>query len=98
MSHIPALVLCVLSFGALALAMERHQHDIWGRMLAASTTRWLRTIGWLGLCLALYVLVRTQGWGMGLVSFSGHTSLAAGVVCLAMIVHARQAGKDRQGP
>lgn len=90
MSHIAALVLCVLSFGALALAMERHQHDIAGRALAASTTHWLRMAGWLGLSLALYILVQAQGWGMALVSFSGYTSLAAGVVCLAMVVHARR--------
>jgi hypothetical protein len=90
MTHVVALVTCLLSFGALALAMERHQHDIVGRVLAASTTRWLRTAGWLGLGLALYVLVQAQGWGMALVSFSGHTSLAAGLVCLAMVVHARR--------
>lgn len=89
MSHIIALALCVLSFGGLALAMERHQYDLYGRVLAQATTRWLRTAGWLGLVLALYVLVQAQGWGMALVSFSGHTSLAAGLVCLAMVVHAR---------
>jgi len=95
MSHIIALVLCVVSFGALALAMERHQHDLYGRALAGSRTRGLRAAGWLGLGLALYVLVQAQGWGMALVSFSGHTSLAAGLVCLAMVVHARRANRGR---
>lgn len=90
MTHFIALLLCVAAFGALALAMERHQHDICGRALAASTTRRLRLAGWIGLGLALYVLVQAQGWGMALVSFSGHTSLAAGLVCAAMIVHARR--------
>lgn len=98
MSHLVALLLCVLSFGALALAMERHQHDVCGRALAGATTRWLRMAGWIGLALALYVLVQAQGWGMALVSFSGHTSLAAGLVCLAMVAHARRAAKGRSRP
>lgn len=93
MTHFIALLLCVAAFGALALAMERHQHDICGRVLAASTTRRLRTAGWIGLGLALCVLVQVQGWGMALVSFSGHASLAAGLVCAAMIVHARRRGR-----
>jgi len=95
MSHAAALVLCVLSFGALALAMERHQHDVWGRVLGASVTRRLRAAGWIGLSGALYVLVQAQGWGMALVSFSGHTSLAAGAVFGGMAVHARWANQGR---
>lgn len=97
MNHALALVLCLLSFGMLALAMERHQIDFYGRVLAVSTTRRMRTTGWLGLGLALSVLVQAQGWGMALVSFSGHTSLAAGLVCLAMIMHARWAARNSPG-
>lgn len=90
MTHLLPFVLCLLSFAALALAMERHQSELFARALAPPVTRLLRVLGWAGLLLALALLVRAQGWAMGLVSYSGHTSLAAGLVFGALIVQERR--------
>ncbi|WP_225784762.1 DUF3325 domain-containing protein [Xenophilus sp. Marseille-Q4582] len=83
--HGLALLLCVPGFAALALAMERHQEDLFKAPLSPARTKLLRLAGWALLLLALVLLVRTRGWSLGLVSFSGHTSFAAGVVFLALI-------------
>lgn len=88
--HGVAFVLCLPGFAALALAMERHQEDLFGHAFAPSLTRRLRVAGWGALLLALGVLVGAQGWGLGLVSFSGHTSLAAGLVFVALLVQGRR--------
>ncbi|MDM0120618.1 DUF3325 domain-containing protein [Variovorax arabinosiphilus] len=86
MTHLAVFLLSTLGFAALALAMERHQEDLFGHALAATTTRWLRLAGVAALLLALGVTVRAQGWGVGLVSFSGHTSLGAGLVFGVLVV------------
>ncbi len=83
--HLLTMLLCVPGFAALALAMERHQEDLFKTALAPARTRLLRWAGWALLLLALVLLVRTRGWSLGLVSFSGHTSFAAGVVFLSLI-------------
>ena len=88
--HGLAFVLCLPGFAALALAMERHQEDLFGHAFAPSLTRRLRVAGWGALLLALGVLVGAQGWGLGLVSFSGHTSLAAGLVFVALLLQGRR--------
>lgn len=88
--HLLAFVLCVAAFACLALAMERHQEDLYQRTLPARTTRLLRAAGWALLLVALAVIVSVQGWGLGLVSFSGHTSFAAGLVCLGLVIHNRR--------
>lgn len=88
--HGLAFVLCLPGFAALALAMERHQEDLFGQVFAPSLTRRLRLAGWGALLLALGVLVGAQGWGLGLVSFSGHTSLAAGLVFVALLLQGRR--------
>ena len=80
MTHLAVFLLSTLGFAALALAMERHQEDLFGHALAARATRWLRMAGWAALGLALMLIVKAQGWGVGLVSYSGHTSLGAGLV------------------
>lgn len=86
MTHLIVFLLSTLGFAALALAMERHQADLFGHALAAAATRWLRVAGWAALGLALVLIVKAQGWGVGLVSFSGHTSLGAGLVFAALVV------------
>ena len=86
MTHLAVFLLSTLGFAALALAMERHQEDLFGHALAARATRWLRMAGWAALGLALVVIVKVQGWGVGLVSFSGHTSLGGGLVFGALVV------------
>lgn len=88
--HGLAFVLCLPGFAALALAMERQQEDLFAHAFASALTRRLRVAGWGALLLALCVLVGAQGWGLGLVSFSGHTSLAAGLVFVALLLQGRR--------
>ena len=89
MNHLPAFVLCLAGFTALAFAMRRQQRDIIGRPLRLTTTYVLRVAGACALLFALGILVARQGWGLGLVMFSGHTSLTAGIVLCALIGYAR---------
>jgi len=93
--HGVAFVLCLPGFAALALAMERHQEDLFGHAFAPSLTLGLRVAGWGALLLALGVLVGARGWGLGLVSFSGHTSLAAGLVFIALLVRGKRQAARR---
>lgn len=85
MTHLLTALLSLGGFAALALAMERHQEDLFGAPLPAARTRLLRAAGWLLLLLALGVAVRSHGWSLGLVAYSGHTSFGAGVVFVALI-------------
>lgn len=87
--HLLTFVICVAGFLALALATERQQDELFGQALPSKATRALRLSGWSALLVALYAIVQAQGWGMGLVSYSGHTSLAAGVVLAGLIAHSR---------
>lgn len=84
MTHLPPLFCCLIGFVALALAMPRTQEH-W----STGTIRCLRTAGAAMLLLALGLLVWRHGWGIGLVAYGGHTSLAAGIVFWALIVHER---------
>ncbi|MFO6419031.1 DUF3325 family protein [Hylemonella sp. W303a] len=94
MIHAVALVLCLLAFAALALTTERQQADLFGGPLSRRSTLLLRLAGWIAMFIALASLVTAQGWGLGLVSYSGHTSLAAGLVWSALIVYGRR--RDRR--
>ncbi len=89
MTHLPGFMLCLTGFAALGLAMDRPQRDLLGRTLPVAAIRALRLAGTCALLLALGLLVAWQGWGLGLVMFSGHTSLAAGVVHCTFIAYAR---------
>jgi hypothetical protein len=89
MIHLVALTMCIVGFAALALASERPQDDVFGHPLPLRCTQALRLAGWSFLVAAGLFLVRYQGWGMGLVSYSGHTSLAAGVVFGILVVQLR---------
>lgn len=93
MTHLPAFLLCLLAFAALALAMERPQKDIFGRLLSPGATRLLRTAGWGALVFALWFVVERQGWGLGLVSYSGYTSASAGLVYVALVLHGRRCAR-----
>lgn len=92
MMHAFSLLICVAAFAALAMATDRAQSDLLGRELPASTSRTLRTVGWVLLLASLALVVNVQGWGLGLVSYSGHTSVAAGVVFVALIARQRRKG------
>lgn len=89
MSHLLAFALCLAGFVALAFATRRQQRDIFGGPLRPTTTYVFRVVGACALILALGVLVARQGWSLGLVMFSGHTSITAGLVLCALIGHAR---------
>lgn len=81
--------LCIVSFALLAMATSRQQEVVFRRKLAPSRTLGMRAGGWAGLSLALLACVALHGWGLGLVSYSGYTSAAAGVVYLGLIVRSR---------
>lgn len=89
MSHLLAFVLSLSGFAALACATNRQQRDLFGRALRPATIRMLRLVGTAALLGALSVLVGRNGWGLGLVIFSGHTSLAAGMVVCVLIGYPR---------
>ena len=90
MIHLLAQLGSVAGFGLLAAAMARTQEDLFGRELPRSVGRLLRALGGLLLAAVLALLVAWQGWGLGLVMYSGHTSLAAGLVLAALILRGRR--------
>ncbi len=90
MVHALLFVLSLAGFICLALAMERHQRDLCGHAFARRRSRQWRIAGWALLLLALATAVLAQGVGFGLASLSGHTSIAAGVVVLALMLRARR--------
>lgn len=98
MTHLAAIVLCLAGFTALAFATRRQQRDIVGRALRATTTYVLRGAGACALLFALGTLVAKYGWSLGLVMFSGHTSLAAGLVYCALIRFVRTQARPRHRP
>jgi hypothetical protein len=93
MNHLLAFVLCLAGFTALAFAMRRQQRDIIGRSLRLTTTYVLRVAGAGALLFALGILVARHGWSLGLVMFSGHTSVTAGLVLCALVGYARMYGR-----
>ncbi|WP_353190190.1 DUF3325 domain-containing protein [Pandoraea pnomenusa] len=84
---------CLAGFAGLALATERQQ-TAWFGGVSAVRTRRCRIFGWASLAIALAATVSRLGWGFGLVNYSGQTSLAAGVVYLALIAIARRRQPD----
>lgn len=91
MIHLFPFILCLAGFSLLALAMDRQQKEIFRRLLPRAAARGMRIMGTCALLLALGALAARQGWGLGLVTYGGHTSLAAGIVYCALIVRARYA-------
>ena len=89
MSHLLAFALCLAGFAALAFAMRRQQRDLIGRSLPIAVTVVLRVFGAGALLAALGILVAWHGWSFGLVMFSGHTSLNAGIVYCMLVGYAR---------
>ncbi|KMY86447.1 hypothetical protein BUMB_03902 [Candidatus Paraburkholderia calva] len=87
MTHALKLIFCLIAFASLAASMERHQQAVLGHALPAGQSRGFRIAGWCALVLALRYFVDDDGWALGLVRYSGFTSLAAGVVFGALIVY-----------
>ena len=94
MMHLLALAGSILGLGFLAFATERVREDLFGRGSDTLPPRWLRPSGAIVLAVVLTLLVWWRGWGLGLVMFSGHTSLAAGAVLFGLILHARLRRQD----
>ena len=88
--HLFAASLCIAGFAALAAATERQQHVLLARALPRRKSQALQIAGAILLLVALAVLVADEGWAMGLVMYSGHTSLGAGCVHFALIWLARR--------
>jgi len=97
MTHLLAAILCLAGFAAIAAATGRQQAAMFGRELQHATTRGLRILGTALLLVALALLITDQGWDLGLVMYSGHTSFAAGCVHCALILHARWTYGARTG-
>lgn len=89
MSHLTALLLSLAGFGGLALATDRQQQIILQRPLPSTAKLAMRVAAACSLALALAVLAAGRGWGLGLVMFSGHTSLAVGLVYCALLAYGR---------
>lgn len=92
-THAMTFLLCLAGFAPLALAMDRHQQDVLGRELQPRATLGLRCAGWALLLAALWQAVGAQGWALGLVAYSGHTSAAAGLVFVALVAWNRWHGQ-----
>lgn len=90
LSHLIPLLLSVGGFLLLALAMPRHQEDVYGRLLGTRTSLLLRCSGWGFLTAALIRSIQAQGTGMGLVSWVAQLSMAAGLVFVGLLVHQRR--------
>ncbi|MGY3602943.1 MULTISPECIES: DUF3325 domain-containing protein [unclassified Bradyrhizobium] len=93
MSHLPSFALCLAGFTALAFATNRQQRDIFGRLLRPSMTYIHRIAGACALVFALGILVARHGWSLGLAMFSGHATIAAGIVFCGLIGRARMFGR-----
>jgi hypothetical protein len=89
MIHLLAFVLSLAGFAALALAVRRQRREIIGSSLRPTTTYALRAAGGCALLLALGLLVASAGWSLGVVMFSGHTTLSAGVIYCGLLTFAR---------
>ena len=90
MNHASFFVVSLLGFALFAAAMHRHQESLFGQPLAARISRMLRAGGSMGLLAALVIAVRSYGWSLGLVAYSGHTSATAALVFLALVYWGRR--------
>lgn len=75
MIQLLTLSICIVAFGALALATGRQQEALFGRLLRTQTTRALRTAGWGALALALWLVAARLGWGSGSSISAGRPAL-----------------------
>ena len=89
MIHFVTFAVCLAGFAALAMATERQQDALFNGVSPARTRR-CRLVGWTALAVALGATIMHQGWGLGLVNYSGQTSMAAGLVYLTLIVAERR--------
>ncbi|WP_129777600.1 DUF3325 domain-containing protein [Peristeroidobacter soli] len=80
-----ALLLCVISFGWLALAMDAHWRQVWSSEPPGRTTaRWLRILGWMGLAASLALCLRVDHASMA--SLVWVMNLASAALIVAMVL------------
>ncbi|MDH0419422.1 DUF3325 domain-containing protein [Delftia tsuruhatensis] len=89
MAHLFCQLLALGAFACLALAMDRHQSDLFGKELPSAHTRRLRAAGWVLLALSLWAALQVEPWSLGLVAWFGHISAAAAIVLLSMVARER---------
>lgn len=81
----PGLALAFAGFTALCLAMDRHGEQVFGtRRTPAGRRRALQVLGSLLLAGSLALVVGRNGWGLGLVVWTG--LLTAAAIPLAMLL------------
>lgn len=82
----PTFLLCFAAWACIALGMERHHEDAYGRAGNARRHTWLRRAGWALLLLSLWLATRPAQHtpaSLGLVAWVVALSLAA-LACTAM--------------
>ncbi|MEA9844751.1 DUF3325 domain-containing protein [Xanthomonas campestris] len=89
MSVLLLLALNFSGFAALCLAMEKHQHEVRGRVLGMTRSRQLRALGWLLLLITFALAVSAQGWGIGSVLWLGTLTAGAAVLSLWLLPYRR---------
>ena len=89
MGHLSVLLLSVLAFACLALAMERHQEDLFAGRLGPGATNGLRAAGWALLCGSLALALGRPSWAIGLVAWFGCLSAGAGMIFMALMLAVR---------
>lgn len=84
MSAFLPLLPALAGFACLALAMDRHQPAVAGRVLGPRATSAFRWAGWTALVLAYVAAVDASGWVSGSVGWFGHAAVAATAVVLLL--------------
>lgn len=80
-----ACVLCaLLGFAALSMGMSRHQRDVLGKALPATTTRGMKFAGWLLLATSWAAGIASDGAALGSVYWLGALTFAALVVAFSV--------------
>lgn len=75
-------VSALTGFFALALAMNRHHHQLWQRYPGALTRWLLRVVGWGALMLSLLACAEREGWPVGTVLWCGLLTATALTVAM----------------
>ncbi|THU01934.1 DUF3325 domain-containing protein [Lampropedia puyangensis] len=88
-AHAGVLAALLLAFACLAVAMPRHQADLFGCEWPRSRSWAWRALGWLGVLASGWGAIHFLGWGFGMAAWCGHASLAAGVVLVALALQVR---------
>jgi len=72
------------AFACLALSMTRHQSEVFARPLPLLQGYLLRVAGFLLIAASLLAAIGAFGGGLGIVAWTGHMTVAAGVIFLGL--------------